>query len=142
MEQVLKLIKERNSYLKKFYTINKAELFRLTEGDFTRLEFFYKNRDNLLDMVSHIETSINGRLREIPAGTHITPELKNDVQMELNLKDEIISEILRQDIEILSIIEQAKNQIIKELQDLSKKKNAVGSYHSEGITRKRQVDKG
>jgi hypothetical protein len=142
MEHVLKLIQERNSYLRKFYTINKAELFRLGEGDFTRLEFFYKNRENLLDMISHMESSIETKLKVIPVAQAISPTVKSEVREELDFKDQIISEILKQDVEILSIIEKTKNQIIKELQAVGKTKQAVGSYHSESILRKRNHEKG
>ncbi|MGE3972896.1 MAG: hypothetical protein AB7F59_00065 [Bdellovibrionales bacterium] len=137
MEQVLKLIKERNSYLRKFYTINKAELFRLNEGDFTRLEFFYKNRENLLEMVAHIERLIDQGIKATPVAQAIKPEMKTSMKEELDFKDQIITEILRQDVDILAIIESTKNQIIKELHGVSKTKQAVSSYHSESITRKK-----
>lgn len=142
MEHVLRVIQERNSYLRKFYTINKAELFRLSEGDFTRLEFFYKNRENLLDMISHLEGTIDTKLKIIPVGQSISAATKTAVKEELDFKDQIISEILRQDVEILAIIEKTKNQIIRDLQSVAKTKQAVGSYHSESITRKRNPEKG
>lgn len=48
----------------------------------------------------------------------------------LAIKDEYVSRIIEQDMEVLSCIEHAKNLIIKELQDVKRSKNAVGKYKS------------
>jgi hypothetical protein len=56
--EIIDLLKEKNHYLKKFYTLNKAEIFRLGEGDFSRLDSFYQSRETILDMITHIEALI------------------------------------------------------------------------------------
>jgi hypothetical protein len=89
-----------------------------------------------------MESSIETKLKVIPVAQAISPTVKSEVREELDFKDQIISEILKQDVEILSIIEKTKNQIIKELQAVGKTKQAVGSYHSESILRKRNHEKG
>jgi hypothetical protein len=130
MEEILNLLKERNTFLRQFYSINRTEMFRFEEGDFSRIEYFYKSRDNILDMISHLESELDGRLGVLEAGNDVPAELKNQVRTELDFKDDVITQILDQDLEILAKIDGAKNKIIKELQEVAKVKNGLNGYHS------------
>jgi hypothetical protein len=136
MEEILNLLKERNTFLRQFYSINRTEMFRFEEGDFSRIEYFYKSRDNILDMISHLESELDGRLGVLEAGDDVPPDLKTQVRTELDFKDDVITQILDQDLEILAKIDGAKNKIIKELQEVAKVKNGLSGYHSEGATKK------
>ena len=138
MEEILNLLKERNSFLRQFYSINRTEMYRFDEGDFSRIEFFYKSRDNILDMISHLETELDGRLGILEATDDVSKDLKNQIRTELDFKDEVITQILGQDLEILSKIDGAKNRIIKELQDVAKVKIGLNGYHSDAPGKKQR----
>src|SRR4051794_19087272 len=117
MDEVLNLLRERNSFLKQFYSINKSEMFRFEEGDFSRIEYFYKSRDNILDMISHLEKNLDDRLGALDDATSVSRDVKHQIRNELDFKDSMITEILNQDLEILSRIDTAKTKIIKDLQE-------------------------
>jgi len=135
MDKILELLKERNTLLRKFYTLNKAEIFRLSEGDFSRLEYFYKSRDNILELIAHIEQKVNILSESIDKNS-LTSVHKNAVKSELNTKESVVNEILEQDLSILSYVDTEKSRIIKELGSVTKAKSAVSAYHSEGSNRK------
>jgi len=130
MDEILNLLKEINSFLKQFYTINKSELYRFEEGDFSRIEYFYKSRDNILDMISNIELKLDEKLGILEASEDVPKDLKNQIRSELDFKDSVITQILDQDLEILAKIDTAKSNIIKELQEVAKIKNGLSGYHS------------
>jgi hypothetical protein len=130
MENIINLLKEKNHFLKKFYTINKAEIIRLTDGDFSRLDYFYQSRENILDMITHIEARMEEKLGPSEAVAPVTDEARLKIRRELDFKDDVVNQILDQDLQILSFIETAKTDLIKELQDVKKNRQVIGSYHS------------
>lgn len=113
-------------------------MFRFEEGDFSRIEYFYKSRDNILDMISHLEEQLDDKLGILESDKNLPKELKNQIRTELDFKDSVITEILDQDLEILSKIDSAKSKIIRELQEVAKTKNAIGGYHSESVSKKQK----
>jgi hypothetical protein len=130
MDQIINLLKEKNHYLKKFYTLNKAELLRLSDGDFSRLDYFYQSRENILDMISHIEAKMEADLGKTEPILSVSEQERQKVRNELSFKDDVVGQILDQDLQILSMIEDAKTEIIKELQEVKKNKQVIGAYHS------------
>ncbi len=130
MEQIINLLKEKNHCLKKFYTLNKAELLRLSDGDFSRLDYFYQSRENILDLISHIEAKMEERLGVTEPTPGVSEQERQRVRNELSFKDDVVGQILDQDLQILSMIESAKTEIIKELQDVKRNKQVIGAYHS------------
>lgn len=137
METIINLLKEKNHYLKKFYTLNKAEIIRLAEGDFTRLDYFYQSRENILDVISHIEARMEEDLGKVQPASAISEEERQRVRRELDFKDDVVNQILDQDLQILTFIENAKTELIKELQDVKKNRQVIGAYHSGAQPNKR-----
>jgi hypothetical protein len=130
MEVIINLLKEKNHFLKKFYTLNKAEILRLTEGDFSRLDYFYQSRENILDMITYIENRMEENLGVSESTSPVSNEERLRIRRELDFKDDVVGQILDQDLQILSFIETAKTDLIRELQDVKKKRDVIGSYHS------------
>jgi hypothetical protein len=130
MEQIINLLKEKNHYLRKFFTLNKAEILRLSDGDFTRLDYFYQSRENILDMITHIEERMDAGVGKSTDPISISDEERRRIRTELSFKDDVVGQILDQDLQILQYIEHAKTEIIKELQEVKKSKQVIGAYHS------------
>lgn len=141
MEEILTYLKEKNHYLKKFYTLNKAELFRFSDGDFSRVDYFYKSRDNMLDMIAHIEQLLEKELAKYKDTSVIPKESKKKIKDELDYKDSVINEILNQDLQILALIDAAKSNIIRELQEVNKTKAVASAYHSGGANPRHRLAK-
>lgn len=130
MDAIITLLKDKNFHLQKFYQLNEDEMDRFNEENFDNLEIFYQSRETILDLIRCID-----RLVEAAAAAHTAPgsvsqQSKKEMVQVMGAKNELVSLILAQDLEILSMIERAKSNIIKELRQVSTSKKAVGAYHS------------
>ena len=128
MLRIITLLNQKNHYLEKFYSLNETELMNFSAGNFEGLEEFYQAREKILGMVKFLDSEIDRVQLETSQNT--TNEQKRDLRECLAVKDEYVSRILSQDLEILSCIESAKSEIIRELREIKKAKKVVGSYKS------------
>lgn len=114
MDKVLILLIERNKYIQKLYEVNHKEINRIMANCFDHVEEFYKIRGHLLDIIQNLEEMLDEALKT----THLpaTKRIRNKIQNILEEKDKTVKKILQQDLEILSIIEQRKTQMIQKLQ--------------------------
>jgi len=127
MLRIIDLLNHKNHYLEKFYSLNETELLNFVEGNFANLESFYQDREKILEMIRYIDCEIDVEQKkdQNPSDQH-----KRDIHSALSIKEEYVSRILAQDLEILSCIEATKSNIIRELQEIRKARKAVGSYKS------------
>jgi hypothetical protein len=130
MEKVIHLLKERNKYLSKFSALNAAECGRMSEGNFERIDEFYTAREGILEIIKQLELMMEKFLSSDGGATQIAPSLKRMAGALLKERDELVNQILGQDLEILQLIDQAKNDIIHQLQGLKKGRKVISSYKS------------
>jgi hypothetical protein len=134
MEQVIRLLQEKNEYLEQFYSVNEHELINFAGGDFDHLESFYQVRDKILELVRCVDGLINEYNTE-DMSPKVTAEHKSQVEFLLNEKDRLVKAILTQDLQIMEFIEREKSKIIRELSSTRQARKAVGAYAlSERIT--------
>lgn len=129
MYTLIELLKDKNFCLEKFYKTNEAELDNFRNGEFEGLEEFYKNREGLLKIVKKIDDMVGAQNSQEMADS-IAPDMKQALIEEVEYRNYLVSKILEQDLEILSAIETAKSQIIKDLTQVRTTKKALGSYKS------------
>lgn len=127
MHRIITLLNQKNHYLEKFYSANESAILNFSRADFSDLEHFYQTREKILETIRYID-----KQTEICAAEDASLDdvAKKEVSVAMAVKDEYVSRILEQDLEILSCIEDAKSSIIKELRDLKKTRQAVGGYKS------------
>jgi hypothetical protein len=130
MNEVINLLIQKNQHLERFFKHNEAEILNFFEGNFDNLERFYQSREVILDMISCIDRMIDEAQVKMGVVTPLTAEDKKQVISTLDKKNDLVTQILSQDLQILSLIEQAKSGIIKELTQVKAAKKAVGSYKS------------
>lgn len=130
MNQVIQLMQERNKYLAKFSALNIAETTRMIEGNFDRIDDFYIAREGILEIVKQIELMMEKHLSADSGVVAIAPSLRRMASDLLRERDELVNQILAQDLEILQLVDQAKNQIIQELQGLKRGRKVISSYKS------------
>lgn len=132
MQEIIELLEEKNHCLEKFYRLNESELLNFTEGNFDNLEGFYQSRESLLELVQKIDGRIeesNGCNFEQPRATDAEKRLMLE---SISYKNDLVTRILAQDLQILSIIEKTKSGIIKELSSVRAARKAMKGYHSGG----------
>lgn len=127
MTRIITLMNEKNHYLEKFYSLTEKELKNFLVGSFETIESFYNSREKILEIIKYIDNQTEQeqvRLAQEP----VSIEDKVEIRRALAVKDQYVERILEQDLQILSCIEATKNNLIKELQSISKNKKAVGGY--------------
>lgn len=130
METIINLLKDKNYHLHKFYQLNESELVNFSEDCFDNLEVFYQSRETILDLIRCIDRLIEAASQTQDPTAQISDQHKKEVLAEMNTKSDLVTRILAQDLQILSVIEQAKSNIIKELRQVQSTKKAVGAYKS------------
>ncbi len=137
MKAMMTLLKDKNEHLQKFLQLNETELINFTQGNFDNLEIFYQSRETILDLIRCIDGLVEVALKDSPDnGASITPDEKKELLQILNKKNDLVTQILAQDLQILSVIEQAKSNIIKDLRQVQSARKAVGAYKSGGAGNK------
>ena len=81
-------------------------------------------------MIRHIDGLIEQSNGEYVGELCKDPSVKQYVSKLLQKKDDTVTHILSQDLQIISYIEGAKSEIIKELSQTKHAKKAIGAYSS------------
>ncbi len=126
--RVVKLLDQKNHYLEKFYALNESELPNFTKGLFDSAESFYRTRDEILEVIKYLDKQIS--MLPIHVEEDIPLEVKTYIRRALSIKDEYVNRILMQDLEILTCIESAKSNIIRELQEVRRSRSVMRRYRS------------
>jgi hypothetical protein len=137
MTKTTDYLEEKNMYLEKFLGLNRDWLDKLSRGDYAELESFRENRENILNIMKHLDALIETHSKKECNG-NVDVSVKKHINLLLNRKDALVKAILSQDLEIMELIENAKSQIIIELKNVQKGRKTIGSYKS--FNRKDTVD--
>ena len=127
MTRIITLMNEKNHYLEKFYSLNEKELKNFLIGSFENIESFYNSREKILEIIKYIDAQTEQEQIRL-AKELVAKDEKLEIRRALLIKDQYVERILEQDLQILSCIEATKNNLIKELQSISRNKKAVGGY--------------
>lgn len=130
MLRIISLLQEKNHYLEKFYALNETELINFSLGNFEALENFYNTRERILEIIRYLDGQLEQENAETNDFGGVSIEERRQVNEALRTKDEYVSHIIEQDLEVLACIEAAKSNIIRELQDVRRARKAVGGYKS------------
>jgi hypothetical protein len=136
MDTIVNLLRDKNYHLQKFFQLNEAELMNFAEGNFDNLEIFYQARETILDLIRCIDRLIDAAADAQGTDVVASAQQKKEVLAAMNAKNDLVTRILAQDLQILSVIEQAKSDIIKELRGVQVAKKAVGAYKSGDVPSK------
>jgi hypothetical protein len=127
----IQLLNEKNHFLEKFYTLNENQLVELLEGKFHNIEIFYNQREDILKIIKYIDSQIQRYQQdEVDMKAPISEEDKQVVKRTLKVKDLFVTQIIEQDIQIISIIDRLKSDVIRELKSVRETKRAISGYKS------------
>ena len=129
MTSTMDILNEKNMHLEKFYRLNETELEKFTADDFSSLDEFYKMREGILDIVRKLDEMLERASVDMDPAA-IDEKFKKEILAALDYKNNLVTRILEQDLRILSVLENAKSNIIKELAQVRGARKAIGAYHS------------
>ncbi len=130
MQRIIKLLKDKNNYLERFYEINESEMTNFANRNFDGLESFYQTRDSLLELIRDIDSRIDVENRGPNESQEYAHNDKVEIELLLKEKTQWVKAILAQDLHILSSVEKEKSSTITELRSTKHAKKVVGAYHS------------
>ncbi len=129
MIRLIQFLNEKNHFLEKFYTLNESQLVRMGDGLFDELETFYNQREDLLKIIKYIDAEIHkSHETHKEMAVQFTEEQKNEIYSCLRTKEAYAKRILEQDLQVLGLIDDAKSNIIRELQGVQKARKAMAGY--------------
>lgn len=127
MTHLLELHKEKKHFLNEFMALNAREISNFANGNFEGLNQFYHRRESILEILQFIEEKIALQI-ENPDLPSLNLTEKKMLESAVNEIHKLAQEIVKQDMDLLSLIDGTKSAIIKELQNLKRNKKGVGSY--------------
>ena len=127
---VLSLLRSKNRCLLRFLEASKnfiAEAQSL--GALPSLPEFEAERDSILKAIALYDRKITDAIPHISAENR-TPELSKAVSASLEIKDDLIAEIMVIDQQVLKLVEEEKNRVARELASTNKNRNLVQKFKS------------
>jgi ATP-dependent protease Clp ATPase subunit len=129
--RLIQLLNEKNHFLEKLYSLNENQIDELNTGAFDGIEKFYNQREDLLKILKYVDSEIHKSHRTYKdAALAFDMTQKAEIRECLRVKETYVKKILEQDLTVLGLIDEAKSQIIRELQDIQKSKKALAGYKS------------
>jgi hypothetical protein len=127
MSEVLKLLKKKTFFLTEFRRINEHELQNFANGHFEGLDHFYLNRERLLEIIQTIDSDLS-ILSQSEVSVAPPSTVRNQVSEQQEQIARLAKTIVQQDLDLLTLMEDARTKIIQELQTISKNKKGFSSY--------------
>ncbi len=129
--RLIQFLNEKNHFLEKFCSLNEKQISLLESGQFDEIEKFYNQREDLLKILKYIDAEIyKAHMSQKDEATGFSENQKQEIREALRTKEIYVKKILDQDLIVLSLIDDAKNRIIRELQDVQKARKALAGYKS------------
>lgn len=131
MIRLIQFLNEKNHFLEKFYALNEKQISLLESGQIDEIEKFYTQREDLLKILKYIDAEVyKAHASHKENSATYTEDEKTEIRSSLRAKEMYVKKILDQDLIVLSLIDEAKSRIIKELQDVQKARKALAGYKS------------
>lgn len=129
--KTIQLLNEKNHFLEKFYSLNEKQLVQLSASQFDNVEYFYNQREDILNIIKYIDAElVRVHNDEVAMNVMVSSHDQVTVKECLRVKDIFVNRIVEQDIQIISLIERLKSNIIKELKTVRGARRAMAGYKS------------
>ena len=115
MDEFFELINRKNKCLEKFYKINRSELINLKKGIFKNMKTFYERREAILEKIKKLDYKIESINFEEETPPEWKEEQLEQAHEAMAHRSHLVSEIVSQDLHIISFVEDAKSKMIKDL---------------------------
>ena len=113
--RLVHILEQKNESLEKFYNLSRERIHCFERGDFRQLKNFYLVRENLLQGIGRLDAQIEG-LGDVGAPTvELSPSLHKHILQLQKIRRHWVTQILWQDLHLLSFVEKAKSKMIRDL---------------------------
>src|SRR5262245_399923 len=108
MDNIISLLQDKNYHLQRFHEMNEIELMNFIEGKFDNLEGFYNSREAILDLIKCIDRLIEQCNTVEISPASVSVDQRKLIGQALAKKNDLVTKILAQDLQILSVLEATK----------------------------------
>ena len=134
MNQAVSFARSRNRCLERFLTLSIDFLLFLQSQTTTTLDQelrrFEGDRDATLRALDLFERKLREEGASLATAGRPSPELAQELKLQLQRRDDIVHRILDTDLQIMSRIEQLKNGLLKDLNQSRVAKERLGKFKS------------
>ena len=115
MHRLVHILEQKNESLEKFYNLSRERIHCFERGDFRQLKNFYLVRENLLQGIGRLDAQIEG-LGDVGApSVALSPDVHKHILQLQKARRHWVTQILWQDLHLLSFVEKAKSNMIRKL---------------------------
>lgn len=131
---VLSLLRSKNRCLLRFLEASKTFISEASsQGGLPSLQEFELQRESILKAIALFDRKTTEAVAHISAEDR-TPQLSKAVGDLLQIKDEILAEIMVVDQQVLKLVEEEKNRVAREIAANQKSRNLVQKFKSTWVT--------
>lgn len=116
--------------MEKFCQLNETQFKLLQQGHIQGLDYFYNQRESIINIIRNIDTKIT-RCLTAPDSQKLTGPEREAVKKSMAIKDEYVHLIMTQDLDIIAHIDTLKTSIFNELKTVAAGKKLAAGYKTE-----------
>jgi hypothetical protein len=132
MESILHYLELKNQYFEKMYQMTLKQLKLCQEGQWDELELFVENRERILNIIRSYDFKIAREFKQIEGEGALLNKYSLDVKKLLDQRKMIAEKIVKIDIEVISKMEEIKNDTIKDLKKTVETNHYMQAFNAMG----------
>lgn len=126
-EELVKLLEAKNNLLSRYLRVSGDYEKELAAEKYERIELFTLTRDRILQKIDLIDQQINF-LAENNGGQEIPSLLKEAARSLVSDKEGMTNQILQQDMRLITLVEDLKSKVIREINASNQDRQSIRSY--------------
>ncbi|NBX93282.1 MAG: hypothetical protein EB078_00890 [Proteobacteria bacterium] len=128
MEEVLQYLEMKNHYYEKFYSITRKFLDQIAQNDWKDLDFFVDSRERILNIIRSFDAKISKVIEQSNASKPVNDGDKMMMNRVIEKKRRIADKIVDLDLQLISAIDEYKNETIRELKKTVETQQQIDSF--------------
>jgi hypothetical protein len=136
MQEVLECLEMKNHYYQKFLSVTMKLLDNARKEDWEDIDFYVDNRERLLNIIRSFDFKISKALEKFTLSEKEKIHYKDQVKTLLGKRKEIADNIIKADLEIISRIDEMKNETIKTLKKTQETEQQINLFQKPNSNRK------
>ena len=117
--KLVQILEQKNKSLEKFYNLSREGLTCFQQGDFSQIKNFYLVREGLLKNIGQLDKQLENLGDIGDPSLKLKPNTHIRIRQLQKIRRHWVTQILWQDLRMLSFVEKAKSNMIYQLQERS-----------------------
>jgi CRISPR/Cas system-associated exonuclease Cas4 (RecB family) len=128
MQEVLYYLELKNQFYEKFYTVTLKFFEQVSHDQWNDVQLFVDNRDRILNIIHSYDHKITEHFKNLKLSQEEIDSHRAKVKEILDIKAALAKKIVSLDLELVSLMEEVKNDTIKSLKKSLETAQQVGSF--------------